>query len=250
MDSSLLYYACAIIAVIISGLAKGGFAGIGSLAMPIMALAIDPVRAAAILLPILILQDAVSVWAFRHSWDRHVLTVMLPGMAIGVLLGYLFAAKVPETAVLGVLGAISVLFGLQRLWVERGGAIVLPSNSPAWVGVLFGVATGFTSQIAHAGAPPFQMWVLPKRLPRDVLVGTTAIAFAVMNWMKVPAYAALGEFTRANLLATAMLAPIAIAATFGGVVLVKKVDPARFYTLIYVLLVLLGFKLMADAILA
>ncbi|WP_313806154.1 sulfite exporter TauE/SafE family protein [Sphingobium sp.] len=250
MSPEYLYYSCAIIAVILSGLAKGGFAGVGALAMPIMALGVDPVRGAAILLPILILQDAVSVWAFRHSWDRHILTVMLPGMAIGVAIGYFFAAAVSEIAVLGVLGAISTLFGLQRLWVERGGAIVLPSNSADWVGVFFGMASGFTSQIAHAGSPPFQMWVLPKRLPRDMLVGTTAIAFATMNWMKVPAYAALGQFTRANLLATAMLAPFAVMATFAGVTLVRRVDAARFYTLIYVLMVLLGFKLMADALLA
>lgn len=250
MNPEYLYYLCAVIAVILSGLAKGGFAGVGALAMPIMALGVDPVRGAAILLPILILQDAVSVWAFRHSWDRHVLIVMLPGMAMGVGIGYVFAAQVSEIAVLGVLGLISTLFGLQRLWVERGGAMVLPSSSPAWVGVLFGVASGFTSQIAHAGSPPFQMWVLPKRLPRDMLVGTTAIAFAVMNWMKVPAYAALGQFTRANLLATAILVPVAVVATVVGVVLVRRVDPARFYTLIYVLMVLLGIKLMADALLA
>ena len=250
MNPEYLYYACAIAAVILSGLAKGGFAGVGALAMPIMALGVDPVRGAAILLPILILQDVVSVWSFRHSWDRHVLTVMLPGMAMGISLGYFFAAQVSETAVLGVLGLISTLFGLQRLWVERGAAIVLPSTSPAWVGVLFGVASGFTSQIAHAGSPPFQMWVLPKRLPRDVLVGTTAIAFATVNWMKVPAYAALGQFTRGNLLATAMLTPLAVAATFAGVALVRRVDAARFYRLIYVLMVLLGIKLMADALLA
>ena len=81
-----------------------------------------------------------------------------------------------------------------------------------------------------------------------MLVGTTAIAFAVMNWIKVPAYAALGQFTRANLMATAMLAPLAIGATYAGVLLVRRVDPARFYTLIYVLMVLLGIKLMVDAV--
>ncbi|WP_370310444.1 sulfite exporter TauE/SafE family protein [Sphingobium abikonense] len=245
-----LFIACALAAVVLSGLAKGGFAGIGALAMPVMALAIDPVRGAAILLPILILQDAVGIWAYRRSWDGHILAVMLPGAAVGILLGWFFAAQVSEVAVLGVLGAISVMFGLQRLWVERGGAITLPSNSPAWVGFLFGIASGFTSQIAHAGSPPFQMWVLPKRLTRDMLVGTTAFAFAAMNWMKVPAYAALGQFSRDNLIATAMLAPVAILSTFAGVALVRRVDPARFYTLIYILMILLGLKLMADALLS
>ena len=130
----------------------------------------------------------------------------------------------------------------------RGGKVVLPSNSPDWVGAIFGIVSGFTSQIAHAGSPPYQMWVLPKRLPRDVLVGTTALAFAAMNWMKVPAYAALGQFTRANLMATAMLAPVALISTLLGVALVRRIDQARFYTLIYLLMVLLGGKLMVDAV--
>ncbi|MCW2411728.1 MULTISPECIES: sulfite exporter TauE/SafE family protein [unclassified Sphingobium] len=242
------YILCAVVAVVISGLAKGGFSGAGSLAMPILALAIDPVRAAAILLPILIVQDVVGVWAFRRTWDGHVLAVMIPGMTIGVALGYLFSAQVSADVVLGVLGAISILFGLQRLWVERGHAITLPSNSPAWLGVLFGVASGFTSHVAHAGSPAFQMWVLPRKLPRDTLVGTTAIAFAVMNWIKVPAYAALGQFTHANLLATAALIPLALISTMLGVKLVRKVDPERFYVLIYVLMILLGVKLLADAL--
>ncbi|PZU56927.1 MAG: hypothetical protein DI547_15285 [Sphingobium sp.] len=249
MSEVHLYYLCAIVAVVISGLAKGGFAGLGALAMPVMALGVDPVRGAAILLPILILQDAVSVWAYRRSWDGQVLRTMLPGMAIGIVLGYLFAARVSETAVLGVVGGISVVFGLHRLWQERGGTIPVPSNSPLWVGRLFGVASGFTSQIAHAGAPPFQMWVLPRRLPRDTLVGTTAIAFAIMNWMKVPAYAALGQFTNANLTATALLVPVALVSTFAGVAIVRRIDPARFYRLIYLFMVLLGLKLLADALL-
>jgi len=170
-------------------------------------------------------------------------------MAVGVALGYLFSAQVSANAVLGVLGAISILFGLQRLWIERGHAITLPSNSPRWLGALFGVASGFTSHIAHAGSPPFQMWVLPRRLPRDTLIGTTAIAFAVMNWLKVPAYAALGQFTPANLLATAVLIPLALISTMLGVKLVRRVDPERFYVLIYLLMILLGFKLLADALL-
>lgn len=250
MNPDTLYYACAVVAVFVAGLAKGGFAGVGALAMPIMALGVDPVRGAAILLPILILQDAVSVWVYRHSWDGGILKVILPGAAVGIGAGYLFAAQVSETAVLGVLGGISILFGLHRLWIERRKGAVLPSDSPGWVGFLFGIASGFTSHIAHAGSPPFQMWVLPKRLPRDMLVGTTAFAFAAMNWMKLPAYAALGQFTRANLMATAMLVPVAVVSTLAGVALVRRVDPARFYTLIYGLMVLLGIKLVADALIA
>ena len=241
------FYALAIPAVILLGLAKGGFAGMGALSLPMLALAISPVRAAAILLPILIVQDVVGVWAFRKSWDRYVLAWTLPGAAIGIALGYWFAAQVSTDAVLGLVGAISLLFGGYRLWRERGHAVTAPANAPGWVGAVCGLASGFTSQVAHAGQPPFQLWVLPRRLPRDVLVGTTAIFFAVVNWIKVPAYWALGQFDSANLVAAGLLMPVAILSTLAGVWLVRRIAPERFYTAIYVLMMLVGAKLIWDA---
>ena len=242
-----IFYALAVPAVAMMGLAKGGFAGVGAVAMPMLALIISPVQAAAILLPILIVQDVVGVWAFRKTWDRGVMAVMLPSAAIGIFLGYLLAAQVSVTVVLATLGAISILFSAQRLWAARGGRVQAPSNAPLPVGVALGVASGFTSQIAHAGQPPFQMWVLPKNLSPASLVGTTAIFFAVVNWIKAPAYVALGQFTRENLATSAVLLPVAIASTLAGVWLVRRVQAQRFYTIIYVMMILVGAQLLWEA---
>src|SRR3546814_12753912 len=89
---------------------------------------------------------------------------------------------------MAALGAITLAFGLYRLWVERGGRIVAASRSPGWVRSLFGFATGLTSQIAHAGGPPFQMWVTQRQLPHLAFIGTSSILFAIVTWMKLPAY--------------------------------------------------------------
>ncbi|MDO8408570.1 MAG: sulfite exporter TauE/SafE family protein [Phenylobacterium sp.] len=242
-----IFYALAIPAVILLGLAKGGFAGVGAIALPLMALAISPVKAAAILLPVLIVQDVVGVWAFRRSWDRSILALMIPSAAVGIILGYLLAAQVSATTILAVLGAISIVFAIHRLWLARGGRIQAPSNAPVALGALLGAASGFTSQIAHAGQPPFQMWVLPKGLPPAVLVGTTAIFFAVINWLKVPAYLALGQFTAENLATAAALTPVAIVSTLAGVWLVRRIKPERFYTAIYLLMIAVGAQLLWKA---
>ncbi len=242
------FIAAACVSVILVGLAKGGFSGLGALGTPVMALAISPVSAAAVLLPILIVQDVVSVWSFRHSWDRWIVAWMLPGALVGVALGWAFAAVLPAGAVLTVLGGITLVFGLWRLWAERGGRVVAASNSPGWVGSLFGIGMGFTSQVAHAGSPPFQMWVTPRRLAHLTYVGTSSVTFAIVNWAKVPAYWALGEFSRENLMASAMLMPLAIASTLGGVWLVRRIDPARFFGVIYLMMVLLGGKLLWDGV--
>lgn len=242
-----IFYLAAIPAVILLGLSKGGFAGVSAMALPLLALAISPVKAAAILLPVLIVQDIVSVWVFRKEWDRAILTLMIPSATVGIVLGYLLAAKVSPTVVLGVLGGISIVFAAYRLWTARGHQVAAPSNAPAVLGAVLGVTSGFTSQIAHAGQPPFQMWVLPKRLPPAALVGTTAIYFAVINWLKVPAYLALGQFTHENLIAAAVLMPLAIASTLAGVWIVRRIDPARFYTIIYVLMIAIGIELLWRA---
>ena len=240
--------AMAVLAVIVLGLAKGGLAGLGALATPLLALAIAPASAAALLLPVLLVQDVVSVWSYRRTWSGWIIGWMLPGALVGVVLASLFAAAVPEDKVRLALGLITALFGLYRLWAERGGRIVAASNSPGWVGTLFGAACGFTSQIAHAGGPPFQMWVTPRRLPHQTFVGTSSITFAAINWMKVPSYLALGSFNRAVLEAAGLLMPLAIAATFAGVWLVRRMDSARFYTLVYLLMIGLGLRLTWQAL--
>jgi uncharacterized protein len=238
------FYAAAIPAVILLGLAKGGFAGIGILGVPLLALVISPVQAAAILLPILLVQDVVSVAAFYRSRDDAVLREMLPGAALGIAAGYLLAARVSVTMIELAVGVITLVFAVQRM---RGG-VNLAGTSQPWAGAAFGAASGFTSQIAHAGGPPFQMHVVPMGLDRDRFIGTSSIFFAVVNWMKVPAYAALGQFSTANLLAAAVLMPLAIVSTWAGVRLVRRVDAVNFYRIIYALMLLVGSKLVWDGV--
>lgn len=234
--------AAAVVAVFLVGLAKGGFSGVGTLATPVLSLVMSPVQAAAILLPILILQDVVSVWVFRHAWNRGVLILMLPSAVVGILVGYALASRVSPDAVGLVVGAISIAFAVRQFLVMRAGSSTSPPTSVWWAPVA-GVAAGFTSQVAHAGAPPFQMYVLPLRLSRDVFVGTSAIFFAIVNWMKVPAYLALGQFNRAGMTVSLMLMPVALLSTWAGIWLVRRVPTERFYRLIYVLMILVGLRL-------
>ncbi|MDK2761828.1 MAG: sulfite exporter TauE/SafE family protein [Sphingopyxis sp.] len=237
-----------IVVVILVGMAKGGFAGVGAMATPLTALVLPPATAAGLLLPILIVQDIISVWSFRKTWDGWIIGWMLPGALVGVLGGWYYAERVREAQLMAALGAITLSFGLYRLWIERGGRIVAPSRSPGWVGTLFGMFMGVTSQIAHAGGPPFQMWVTPRKLPHLTFIGTGAILFAIVNWIKVPAYIALGAFTGDVLVAALLLMPVAIGSTLLSIGWMKRTQSRRFYVLIYILMVLLGAKLLWDGI--
>jgi len=106
MSGETQFYLVAIPAVILLGLSKGGFSGLSSLAMPMMSLVSSPVRAAAIVLPILIVQDWVSVWAFRRDYSLRNLIILTPSAVIGVTLGWLLAARVSEDVVRLAIGVI------------------------------------------------------------------------------------------------------------------------------------------------
>ncbi len=246
MITDPLFYAAAIPAVTLLGLAKGGFSGLGLLSLPLMALVVSPVQAAAITLPILIVQDVVSVWAYRYTWDRRNVALLVLGAVPGIISGYLLAAQVSDAAVKLAVGVISIAFAIRRMVLERRKTPPEPAPADTPRGLFWGWVTGFTSMIAHAGGPPFQIYVMPQKLPRDVFVGTGAILFALINWIKVPPYLALGQFSLENLLTAAALFPVAIASTWAGVLLVRRVTGQGFYTAVYILLVFVGAKLVFD----
>jgi uncharacterized membrane protein YfcA len=242
------FYVAAVPAVVLLGFSKGGFAGLGLVSTPLLALVMSPIQAAGIILPILIVQDAFTVFAYRRSWDRRNLVILLPGALIGVVCGYMLAAKISDAAIMVIVGSISLVFASRRLVLLRREAASTTSVPGAVHGVLCGAASGFTSMIANAGTPPFQMYVLPQRLRPEVLVGTSAIFFATTNWMKVLPFVLLGQFSADTLLLSASLLPVAIASTWAGVLLVRRLPAARFYPLIYTLLFCVGAKLLWDGL--
>ncbi len=244
MITDFHFYLVAVPAVILWGLSKGGFAGLSALSLPLMALVISPLHASSIILPILIVQDAVSVWAYRRAWDKRNIVILLPSAIFGIALGYVFAARVSEPALELVLGVLSVGFALLRLVGEIRGTRSKETKRAAVVpGFLWGTFSGFSSMVANAGGPPFQFYILPQRLPRDIFVGTGVVFFALVNWIKVPPFLALGLFTRESILTSLVMFPLAIASTWAGVLLVRRVSAERLYTIIYSLLVLVGLKL-------
>src|SRR5580693_3260427 len=121
MSGEMQFYLVALPAVIILGLSKGGFTGLSSLAMPMLSLVISPVKAAAIVLPVLIVQDWVSVWAFRRDFSPRNLVILTPSAVIGVGMGWLLAARVSEDAVRLVIGIISIVFVAYMLIRDRLG---------------------------------------------------------------------------------------------------------------------------------
>lgn len=236
-----LFYAVAIPAVILLGLAKGGFSGLGTAATPLVALYLPPLEAAALILPVLITQDLISLYVYRRDWDAKNLKIMLPGAVAGMALAWLTAAYVSDDTVRIIVGLVGIAF-VANVWLNR--KIDQPRTMSAASGVFWGGVSGFTSFMMQGGGPPFQVHVLPQRLPKLTLVGTTTIFFAVINALKIGPYLALGQFTAANFTTSLALLPAAIVANFVGVWLVRRTPTGLFYRIAYVMLFVISVALL------
>jgi uncharacterized protein len=248
-----LFYLLAIPAVTLLGLSKGGFAGLGMISTPLLALVVPPLEGAAILLPILICQDAISVWTYHRQWSAWNLKVLLPGSVLGVGAGWLFAKYLSNAAIELTVGAIALVFVLHTWFGSWRRAYLGQPPEKArrphpTMGILWGALSGFTSTLVQVGSPPFQIHILPQRLDKMTLVGTTVIFFAILNWMKVVPYFALGQFSSRNLATSVLLLPLAVATNFLGIWLVRKTPTEAFYRIAYLLMLLIAVALLWQGV--
>lgn len=240
------FYVAAVPAMIILGLSKGGFASIGLLVVPIMSLVISPVQAAGITLPILVISDLIAVIAYWGIFDRRTMTIMLPAAVVGVLIGWATAAWVTESEVRLIVGLMSIAFAVN--WWLRRRHRPEPRGQDPVRGTFWGVVSGFTSFVSHAGAPPYQVYALPLRIEPRLFAGTSVLFFAVVNAFKTIPYFFLGQFDAENLTTAAVLLPISLPATLAGVWLVKRIDVESFYRIMYAMFFLIGVYLTGESI--
>ena len=240
------FYLVAVPAVLLLGISKSGFgAGFGSLAVPLMALAVTVPQAAAILMPVLLLMDLLGMAAFRKNVDWRLLKFLLPFGLIGVLIGTLLFRWLDSHVVAGIVGAFTLLFLAQRLLFPPRPDSAPP---PRWLGVLLTTVSGFTSFVAHAGGPPINAYVIPLRMKPLLFTGTMAFFFFAVNMAKWVPYAWLGLLDWRNMSTSLVLLPLAPIGVWIGVRIAHRIRPVLFYRLIYTGMFLTGIKLLWDAL--
>ncbi len=240
------FYLVAIPAVLLLGLSKSGFgAGFGSLAVPMMALAVTVPQAAAILMPVLLLMDLMGMAAFRKNVDRRLLVFLIPWGLLGIVIGALLFKVLDARLVAGIVGVFTLLFLAQRLLFPPRADSKPP---PKWVGALLTTASGFTSFIAHAGSPPLNAYVIPMRLSPVIFTGTMAFFYFFVNLAKWIPYGWLGLLDLQNMTTSLALLPFAPIGVWVGVRVAHRIQPVLFYRLVYTGMFLTGCKLVWDAV--
>lgn len=252
MMPDIQFYAAAIPAVILVGLSKGGLGGaLALMGVPILALVVPPLQAAAIFLPILIAMDLAALLMWRHHSESRTLLLLLPGAIVGIALGWATSAMVPVNIMRLVLGAVTILFALRFFYDTygpRAGQEIAAQTQRPVAATFWGALSGYASFVAHAGGPPFQIYTLPLKLDPKTYTGMSVRFFAIMNAIKVAPYFALGQLDPGNLSVSASLLPVAIVATFTGAWAVRHMRPRIFYPLMYSMALLAALKLVWDGL--
>ena len=240
------FYAVTIPAVLLLGVSKSGFgAGFGSLAVPMMALAVSVPQAAAILMPVLLLMDVLGMAAFRKDFDLKLLKFLIPWGLVGIVVGALLFKLLNAHTVAGIVGAFTLLFLAQRLLFPPKPDSPPP---PRWLGAILTATSGFTSFIAHAGGPPVNAYMIPMRLSPIRFTATMAFFFFVINLAKWMPYAWLGLLDWRNFATSLVLLPIAPIGVWVGVRLARRISQVLFYRFLYAGMFLTGVKLLWDAV--
>ncbi|HVE50023.1 MAG TPA: sulfite exporter TauE/SafE family protein [Casimicrobiaceae bacterium] len=249
----IAFYPVAILAILLTGISKGGFAtGAGGIAVPLMSIFIAPAEAAGIMLPILCAMDLFGVHAWRGRWSHAHLRALIPGALIGIAIGgFAFGALAPDTVRL-LVGVIACVFAVNqglRLSERIAARFAMKSRPPGRIaGIVWGGLAGFTSTLAHAGGPPFAIYMLPQNLDKNVLVATSALFFLVVNYAKIIPYALIGQLNPVNLGASLLFAPLAPLGIWLGVWLHRRISDRAFFRITYSLLFATGAKLVYDAL--
>jgi uncharacterized protein len=238
--------AAGVVAVALVGLSKGGLGGaFALLGVPVLALVMSPVQAAALLLPLLLVMDVVGLWTWRGFFDRPTLVTMLPAAMLGIGLGWLTAAATSDALVRLIVGFVALGFVLRSVVPKRSVASPRRRVASAW---FWGAVAGFTSFVAHAGGPPYQVHTLPLRLDPKLYTGTAVVFFAAVNAVKVVPYAALGQFDVRTLASAALLFPLAVVAVLLGAAVVRRMRAEVFYPFMVAMIALVGMRLVYDGL--
>lgn len=241
-----LFYGTAVVAVLVVGIAKGGLAGgIGIIGVPLMALTVGPVRAAAIMLPILMVMDGLAMRAYWRRWHAESLRTMLAGAVLGTGIGFA-TFRFLSADHLRIMVALIALGYSLNFFLNPG---VKPGKRPGWRrGTFWSTVSGFTSFSVHAGGPPIHIYLLSQKLDKTAFQATTVVFFFVLNWLKLPPYYWLGQLDIGNLATSLVLMPLAPVGIALGTWLHDRIDETWFFRVVYTALLGVGAKLMYDGL--
>lgn len=239
----LIAFAGVFLICFMKGAFGGGFSIVG---IPLLSFVMDPVTAGGLLAPLFIAMDLFALRYWKPStWSKPDLLLLVPGLVIGIGLGYLLFRALDHRAVAIVMAVVTLIF--VGLWLVSDPKMpIRPRSSPKAIAA--GLASGVTTMVAHSGGPPLAMYLLPLGLTKEVYAGTTSLFFTVGNATKAVPWLLLVR-PSGNVWIVMAVCLLAIpSGVWLGWRLHGKLDQQQIYRACYGLLVVTALKLLWDGV--
>jgi hypothetical protein len=227
------------------GFAKTAIGGVASVSVALFATVLPARESTGALLPLLLVGDVIAVTIYRRHADWPALLRLFPSVAVGVLVGVAFVARVDDTAMRRMIGSVLlvlVLVHLGQRWHRRDqDPEVLREDQHRRrhaTALVFGVLAGFTTMVANAGGPVMSIYLLSAGLGMLGFLGTSAWFFFAVNLFKVPFSVGLDLISVESLILDLWLIPAVVVGAFLGRSVIHRVDQGRFEVLVLVFVVL------------
>lgn len=232
--------------ILLMGFSKAGFGGgLGILTTPLCVLAFarlgkPPVFAIGFVLPLLVIADAASLYHYWKKWQISNLRYLIPGVVVGVLIGVQlidrFSAHQLNVSI-GIIAMAFVLFQLAKEKIFAAEGRFAPNHL---IGIPCGILAGITSTFANGAGPVINMFLIPQG---EIFVGTTALVFCCINWIKLLIFIPKRIVTWETLRADLMYLPLIPTGVWLGVWLNRRVPERWFIRLVYLFTFLTGLHL-------
>ncbi|SVD55149.1 uncharacterized protein METZ01_LOCUS408003, partial [marine metagenome] len=142
-----------------------------------MSLAMSPVMAAAILLPVLLIMDVIAMYLYWKTWDMKNIKVIIPPALIGIFIGAITFNYSSDDSIRIIIGTIAILFILLTI-IQKNNVLIKPTKTK---GTFWSLVAGYTSFLIHSGGTPVNFYLLPQKLDKTIYVGTMTLTFLIIN---------------------------------------------------------------------
>ena len=240
MEEEILFFISALLAEII-----GTMAGFGSstIFLPLALLFVD-FKTAIILVAIFHLFGNLSrIIFFRQGFDKRIILQFgLPSVLLS-LLGAFLIGIVPQPALKLILGIFLVVTSISFL-TKPG--LKFPANTHTFIAG--GSATGFITALVGTGGALRATLLQGFNIEKVKYIATAATIALATDATRIPVYISQGFLTEQYYLYLPILLAIALAGSFIGRKIVRRIDQEKFRKMVLVAIILVSIKFIIDGV--
>lgn len=239
----LSYYLIISFAVLLFAISKSGFSG-GGLALisvALLSITYGPLNAIAILMPMLLICDAIACYLNREHYEHKIIWSLAPFSFLGVLVGMIFFKFINLSMISIFIGLISLVYVIFNYLVTNSKIKTIPFYGSK---VFWGTMSGFTSFCLHSGGLPMNIYFMSLYNKKVQFVAGLVFSMALINIFKIIPYFYLDIINFKSLMGYLVFSPVAIIGVILGHWMNSKLSDKSFFMIINFFIVIASLRLM------